>query len=288
MEALDLAKNQDNEISPNLRMDIFNDAGQLLGFEGHSADAEQLLRQAVEIGRTRPVPKSTLVTALCRLGQYLRYAGRFDEAETVLHQALILAGPHPTVSANMAFEQLGAIRIKRGDLTGAEQYYRQRRDLMMSLGGPDNGTTMDARSRWAALQARMGHVPQALQEQRDNLVRCRKAFAAGSAGLWHPLCQLAFILNMAEQPAEALAAAQESLSCYGSTTGSDLRLGQIKGEMGVALVKLHRYAEALPYLEESVRINSASPAMGPSSYTTRRVQGYLEHAKANLTLASRH
>jgi serine/threonine-protein kinase len=288
MEALDLAKNKGNDISPNLRMQILFEAGQLLGFEGHSPEAEGLLRQAVDLGKTNPVPKSTFITALSRLGQYLRYEARFDEAEPLLQEALALAGPHGTVSANLALQELGAIRIARGDLAGGERYYRQRRDLMMSVAGPDNGTTMDARSRLAGLEARLGHVPEALEEMRDNMVHCRKAFAAGSSGLWHPLSTLAFILNAADQPVEALALAQESLRCFGSTSGSDLRLAYIKTELGVALAKLHRFAEALPYLEESLRIDLASPAIGPSAYTTQRTRNYVERARASLTGASRN
>lgn len=288
MEALQLAQNTDNRLSPELRAGILSEAGQLLGFEKHSPQAERILRQAVEIGRTNGVSRSTLITALSRLGQYLRYENRLDEAEPVLNDALALVSSSPTVSANLALEQLGVIRIKRGDLAGGEQYFRRRRDLMMRLAGPDNGTTMDARSRWASLEARLGHVPEALQEMRDNLAHSRKAYAAGSFGLWFALSSMARICNIADQPVEALSLAKEALACYGSTTGSDLRLAQIKADLGISLAKLQRYAEALPYLQEAVRIYSSNPAFGPGDYQTRSVQSYLDLAQANLKVAARH
>ena len=203
-----------------------------------------------------------------------------------MNEALAGVATHPTVSANLALAELGVIRAKRGDLVGGERYFRQRRDLLMRLAGPDNGTTMDARSRWAGLQARMGHVPEALEEMRDNMIHCRKAFAAGSFGLWFPLAMLARILNISGQPVEALSLARESLASYGSTTGSDLRLSQIKAELGISLVQLRRDAEALPYLEDSFRVDSASPALGPGDYHTRRTGEYLQQARARLKLVS--
>jgi tetratricopeptide (TPR) repeat protein len=253
-----------------------------MGIEGnHSPEVEQILRQAVQIGRTNPIPKANFVTALSRLGQYLRYENRIDEAEPLLNEALPLSSAQPTFSANLALEQLGAIRVKRGDLDGGERYYRQRRDLLMRLGGPTNGTAMDSRSRWAALLARRGRVQEALQEMRQNMVYCRRAFAAGSLGLWHPLSTLAYILNLAGQPTEALALSRESLACLGPTNRSDPRLAQIELEAGVSLAKLHRNREAIPYLEDSYRIASADPGFGPTDYRVLRAKEYLNASRAN-------
>ncbi len=285
MEALEIAKNKGNQLSPNLRMGIFSEVGQLLGFEGHSPEVEQTLRQAVQIARSNSVRKSDFAIALSRLGQYVRYENRLDEAEALQNEALGLLSSHPSVSSDLAFEELAAIRIKRGDLVGGERFSRQRRDLLMRLDGPENGTTQDSRSRWASLQARLGHIPEALQEMRENIVYSRKAFPAGSFGLWHPLATLAYILNMAGQPAEALSAAKESLACFGresKISPSDLRSAMIEAEAGVSLAKLHRYSEAVPYLEDSYRAYSASPGFGPNYYSTLRIQEYLDNARAAL------
>jgi tetratricopeptide (TPR) repeat protein len=282
MEALGIAKNKGNELSPNLRMGIFSEVGQRLGFEGHSPEVEQDLRNAVQIGRTNSVQRSDFAIALSRLGQYLRFEDRLNEAESLQNEALGLLSSRPVVSSDLALEELGAIRIKRGDLEGGERYYRERRDLLMRLAGPENGTTMDARSRWAGLQARRGHIAEALQEMRENMVHCRKAFAAGSFGLWHPLATLAYILNMADQPVEAWPVAKESLACFGRSTGSDLRFAMIEAEAGVSLAKLHRYGEAVPYLEDCYRIYSGYPGFGPKYYNAVRAREYLDSARAGL------
>jgi len=183
---------------------------------------------------------------------------------------------HPTVSADLALAELGAIRIKRGDLEGGARYLSQRRDLLMNLAGPSNGTTQDARSRWATLQVRMGRQREALQEMRENIDYSRKAFAAGSFGLWHPTATLAYILNESGQSAEALSLARESVQCLGKTSPTDLRLAMAEAEIGIALKKLGRDAEALPYLQDALRIDSADPALGPTDYRTGRIREYLK------------
>jgi len=283
LEALEIAESKGQDLSPNLRTNIFSECGERMGMDERSARAEHLLREAVRIGRTEAVEKPNFITALSRLGQYLRYENRLDEAQSLLHEALGLEGSHPAVSEHLVLEELGAICIKRGDLQGAERYYRERRELMLKLAGPDNGTSMDARSRWAALEARLGHVKDALDEMRDNMIHVRKAFAPGSFGLWFPLATMAYILNQASQPAEALSFAKESLGSLGPTNGSDPRLGQSDAEVGVALTKLRRHQEAIPYLEDTVRIYSAFPAFGPSDYRTLRVKDYLDQARAQAS-----
>jgi eukaryotic-like serine/threonine-protein kinase len=278
-EALELVRNN-NGLPASLRMGILSEAGQSFGIEKHTPDVEAMLREAVQIGRTNVVPKTSFAVALSRLGQYLRYENRMEEAEPLLTEAVGLLSAHPTISAGLALGELGAIRVKRGDLEGGERFFRQRRDLLMSLAGPDNGTAMDARSRWAGLQARRGYVAEALQEMRENMVYCRKAFAAGSLGLWHPLSTLAYILNLADQPAEALSLAKESQACLGPTAPSDLRLAQIQTEAGIALEKLHRGAEAIPYLENCLRVYLEDPGVGPNDFRTKRAREYLDQARS--------
>lgn len=280
LEALKIVQRKGSALPPNLRVQILSDAGQLLGIEDPSPEAERILREAVQIARANPVPKASFVTALSDLGQYLRYQNRLDEAEPLFHEVLGVESAHPAVSANMALEELGAICVKRGDLPEAERYFHRRRELMMNLAGPGNGVTMDARARWAALEARLGHTPEALREMRENMLYCRKAFAAGSLGLWFPLATLAYILNVADQPEEALSLANDALACLGPTKASDPRLAQVKEEVGIALAKLRRYKEAIPHLEEAYRINAAYPAFGPGDYRTLRAKQYLDQAQA--------
>jgi len=139
---------------------------------------------------------------------------------------------------------------------------------------------MDARSRWAALWARLGHPKEAVREINEELVDARKAFAPGTLGLWFALANQAYILNLAEEPLEALASAKEGLACLGPTFSSDPRQAQLEVEAGIALVKLGRYREARPYLEESERIYLADPGFGPAAYQTKRTQEYLVKARS--------
>ena len=280
MEAVQIASDPGKDLPPTLRANIFSEAGQALGFEQHSPYVEHLLREAVRISHSDTVPRSVYITSLSFLGQYLRYENRLDEAERTLNECMGLVSAHPTVSSNLALEQLGTIRIKRGDLQGGESYYRRRRDLMMRLAGPDNGTTMDARSRWSMLLARMGRIPEALQEMGDNLGHSRKAFAAGSFGLWFAVSAEANILNLAGRPEDALPLAREAVACFGAPTSrTDLRLAQVESELGIALTKLRNYREARPYLEDAFRIFSQDPSLGPSDYRTLRVKTYLDQTR---------
>lgn len=283
MQVLSIEEKRGSELSPKLRVEILSEIGQYLGIEGdHSPRVEQMLRQAVQIGRANSVPRPAFVTALSRLGQYLRYEGRWNEAEPLLQEALA-ASPTPTFSANLALEQLGAIQIGRGDLETGERFFRQRRELLMSLAGPGNGTTMDARSRWAKLQAQRGKLQEAVHEMADNMGYSRKAYAAGSLGLWFGTATYAYILNAADRPAEALSLARESQACLGPTNRTDPRLGQIEVEIGVSLAKLHRYSEALPYLEDADRIARADKGFVATSSGAVRTRQYLETVRAALT-----
>jgi len=280
LEALSLAQKNGNELSPKLRVEVLSEVGQYLGVAGeHSPQVEQMLREAVQIGRTNAVAKPHLITALSRLGQYLRYEGRWNEAEPLLNEALAVS-PTPAFSTHLALDQLGSIHVGRGDLEGGERFFRQRRELLMRLAGPTNGVTMDARSRWAGLQARRGKIQEAIQEMTDNMVYCRKAFAPGSLGLWFPTATFAYIRNMADQPNQALSLAMESKACLGPTNSTDPRLAQIEAEIGVALAKLRRYREAIPYLEDSDRIQKADKGYVATAYRPMRTRQYLEIARA--------
>jgi serine/threonine protein kinase/tetratricopeptide (TPR) repeat protein len=282
MEALALAQKKDGELSPKLRVWILSEVGQYLGFQGnHSPEVEQMLRQAVQLCRTNPMPRETFVTALARLGQYLCYERRWNEAEPLLNEALA-ASPTPAFSVHLVLDQLGVIRISRGDLEGGERFFRQRRELLMNLAGPGNGKTMDARARWAGLEARLGKIQEAIQEMTDNMVYIRRVYASRPLALWFPTSTFAYILNMADQPARALALATESQACLGPTNRVDPRLAQIEGEIGIALAKLRRYREALPYLEDSERIYKADKGYVSTAYRPLRLHQYLEGARAAL------
>jgi serine/threonine protein kinase len=280
LEALQLARAKGSTFPPALQVGLYSEVGQYLGNQTHSLDVERMLREAVRVGRETGVPKPDLEVAITRLAQYLRGDNRIYEAEPLLLEVLQMAGSHRTVSCGQALEELGFIRFMHGDQKGGERYFTERRDLLLDLAGPENDATLDARSRWAGMEAYAGRVPEALKEMQDNLVYCRKVYPPGSSGLWSHLTTMAYILNQANRPAEAWPLAKESLECLGRDPANWAH-AQAEAEAGVALAMLHRYDEALPYLETTLRIWSVQPGFGPESRGVHRMRHFIDLAHAS-------
>ncbi|MEV5971101.1 tetratricopeptide repeat protein [Streptomyces sp. NPDC051921] len=95
------------------------------GADGRYAEAERDLRTALRFARTGPVPADA-AEAASALGILLEALGRATEAEEALRFAVHLYqrayGPDdPRLAPPL--NALGAVRQRRGDLTGAEQLY---------------------------------------------------------------------------------------------------------------------------------------------------------------------
>jgi non-specific serine/threonine protein kinase/serine/threonine-protein kinase len=106
---------------------VLNNLGMLLMHQGKMAEAESLLRQALE-GKRRLVGNDhfSTLTALNNLGTLLANQGKFEEAEAFLRESFdgyrrVLG--EDNISTQQTQISLGALKRRQGDLDAAEQIF---------------------------------------------------------------------------------------------------------------------------------------------------------------------
>ncbi|HEY3743864.1 MAG TPA: serine/threonine-protein kinase [Bryobacteraceae bacterium] len=251
---------------------------------GHSPKVEALAMEAANLARTAPqIPRAWLVMSDFEIAQYLMEENRDAEAMKRLDEALAVERgfEHPTMSLGFVYSTIGLVKQKQGDLVEAEQYQRKYREEMLRQVGPDHPSSIDAEAVWAAALARVGRLLDADGASKDALDRARRRYTAGSANLWSALEARAFVLNEEHHSKQAEALARESLSVLVSKNPKDPQRAASWGEIGVALNREKRFAEAIPPLESSERIYIALPGWGPKHPDTVRVERALALARTS-------
>lgn len=100
----------------------------LEGARGRAAAADSLFRAGLAILRRHPARETDLANAAGEYGNMLFNAGRLDEAEPVLEEALAIARRRRTVPPQFVvniINTLGLVREHRGDRAGAKARYRE-------------------------------------------------------------------------------------------------------------------------------------------------------------------
>jgi tetratricopeptide (TPR) repeat protein len=171
-------------------------------------DAAVAARQNASDILERTAPGTTASTsALVKLGDLVRFGGRFDEAEEVLTRAISRAPTDadddgPPVRA-LVLNAFGIVYKDTGRYHGAELAYAEALELIIATCGPDD---------------------------------------PAEAGLWHNIAGLAHARGRADQAATAAARAVEIRE---RALGPDHHLvGQDLAVLGAALLELGRSAEA--------------------------------------------
>jgi tetratricopeptide (TPR) repeat protein len=253
---------------------------------GHSRQAEAQMREAVDLARTSPaISRTWVVIGDYEFAQYLIEENRDAEAAKLLTEALSVERgfSRPTSTLGPVLSTLGSLRLKQGDLAGAEEYQRQYRDEMLRQVGPNHAYSVDALANWAVAESRLGHAAEAAEASRSALDTGRRLFPAGGQNLWPPLFARASVLNDEGRFKDAEALARESLQCLPSKNEQDPRLAQSWGEIGIALLGEKRSAEAIPALETSERIFLAIRGWGTGHPNTTRVRQAQSRARAGTS-----
>ncbi|MGD9902416.1 MAG: tetratricopeptide repeat protein [Vicinamibacterales bacterium] len=132
-----------------------NDLGLTLSERGRFADAEPLLRQAIDTWRRLgPDAVEAVAVGLNNLAQNLRQQGRLDDAAAALDDAIAIrrrrfGNDHPLV-ANVV-GHLGQLRNAQGDLVRAEPLLREALDIRRKAYGDDHPDTASAFNNLASL-----------------------------------------------------------------------------------------------------------------------------------------
>jgi tetratricopeptide (TPR) repeat protein len=224
------------------------------------------------------------VTGETNLALYFIQEGRNAEAEALLKDALDLenrAG-RPGLATGVISGHLGTLRTQAGDLEEAEHYQRRYVEEMVRVVGAEHARTGEAGVMWAVSLARLGRNGEAVQECHQALAIARAAEPARSPRLPAELAGCAFVLNEAGQVIEAEQDAREALKLLKGGRTNDPNLAISSTELGVALVRQHRYEEAIPELAKGEQIFLDNPGYGAKHYSTIRANKALAAARAGL------
>ncbi|WP_342730470.1 tetratricopeptide repeat protein [Bradyrhizobium sp. B117] len=190
----------------------------------------------------------------------LRALGRRDEAIASYRQALLHKPDNLDVH-----NQLGALMVECGDLTGAEAHYRL---VLRRPAGLDLNVAraqVDARFNLANLLARRKQFDDAIGEFR-HVLRQRPDFAAAH-------CNLGVVLF-------DLSAFEECERCYREALRLDPAFADVHNNLGGLLIKLGRLDEAEVNLREACKLKPAFAGALNNLGDLLRLQGRLEEAEA--------
>jgi tetratricopeptide (TPR) repeat protein len=187
--------------------------------------------------------------ALTHRGEVFLADGRFDEADAIFRESLLV-----NRNAFDAWTGLALSRFLRGDFSGAAGLARREYEIAKDYGVDD---TAEAAMEWARYRSAAGEAAQALPLMRAALPVLRKNYRDG-ARLAYYFEAAAFVLNRAGFHEEAAHAAREALAVLSSDGAPDRHplAAASWEELGDALRGLRRMPESASALEKAAEIYS--------------------------------
>jgi tetratricopeptide (TPR) repeat protein len=148
-------------------------SGRTLYLAADYADAEPLLRQAVDLGRRElPADDPLRAEALDALAEELVQLRRYAEAEKLCDEALAddrRRGPAGAASTARTLDTLGVAYFFGNDLPAAESTWRQALDLHQHVSGDRDAATAQAMNNLGAVLYQSGRIRDAVDMYRESL-----------------------------------------------------------------------------------------------------------------------
>jgi eukaryotic-like serine/threonine-protein kinase len=188
--------------------------------------------------------------------------GRYDEARTVLEQALADVVPrygpdHPTVG--MIHNQLGVDAYLQGDLPGAARHFEEAYRIVSTSTGNDHYELLFSLGNLAEIQRMQGDYDGALKSARRVLAIVERSYPAVHREVGTTKHNIGTILREQGEPAAALPLLAEALAVREAVHGGDhVYVANTLTEQGLALIALGRSDEAIAPLERAQTIRIAS------------------------------
>ncbi|MBZ5728665.1 MAG: serine/threonine-protein kinase [Acidobacteriia bacterium] len=188
--------------------------GNMLLDEGKFAEAEPILRRALDTGRRED-------------------AGGLWEGQPLY--------------------QLMSLSARTGNFAAARDYGHQRYEIFLHRLGPNHPGTVVAAMRWARYRADTGETAEAIEQVLQGMPVVRKSYPPPSFNLWTPTVIAAYVLNQGKRFAEAEGYARESLAVAHEAhlPEADPRTAESLFELGKALQGEKKYREATTTIESS-------------------------------------
>ncbi len=253
-----LAMNRRLGAEPEILAFNLNDLGAVLRSLNRNAEAEPVLREALELRETALGPNHpSVATTMLNLAAVLRDAGRYAVAESLFRESLTLrrrafGSDHPELGSS--FIGLGLTLHAQGDYAGAEAAFREALDLYTRTLGPEHPEVgMSLYSLGVVAEARGDSV------EAERLYRQALAVLEPAAGPDHPNTAqvrgaLGSLLTNRGDPLAGERLLRGAAEAYQDRYGpSARRTVAAEAELGWSLAEQGRLAEAESLMARSYR-----------------------------------
>ncbi len=271
-EALAIRRRLHPNDHPDVAMSL-NNLASVQSDRSNFADAEVLYREALAIRqRLFSGDHPNVATSLNNVGSVLQDQGKLDEAEPLYRQALAMnqrlyQGDHARIATSL--NSLAYLLRERGDLAAAEPLYRQSLEMRQRLYGADHSSIVTSLNNLATVLYTRGDVvgAQALFQQALDMTRRLNPGDHPDVAL--ALNNLATLLQDTDLTrAEPLL--REAMEIRRRVLGPDNPQSlQSAHKLAAVLIKLGRYAEAVPIVEAC--IDGYTQKSGPAHIRTLTV-----------------
>ena len=249
-----------------------HDLGGALSNLNAEREAEPLLRQAIDLAtRLPPARRGDVSVAQIDLAVLLGNQGHYPESTQIARQAVDSAqqyfpANHPYVL--MAEQTYAMALLNQRKAREVEPIQRDIIARSTRINGPDARDTLISRVQLSETLIDLGRFEEAktlLQSTAEALERVEGSDNRYTTGAWADYSVAA--CSSRDAPA-GLVAAQRVLAIRARTLAADdSRLMGAWADVGLCLVRLHRYPEAEPLLLQAAA--SLEAARGPGFYTTQ-------------------
>ncbi len=249
---------------------LMNQLGLLLNSKAASAEAEPLMRRALEIAEAAYGPDHpTVAIALNNLAHLLKDTNHLAGAEPLLRRALAVAEAaygtdHPTVA--IALNNLAHLLQATNRLSEAEPLMRRVAEILEAAYGPDHPTVATAHNNLAGLLQATNRLAEA-----EPLMRRALAIDEAAYGPDHPtvaiaLNNLAGLLQATNRQAESEPLMRRALVIDEAAYGPDHpRVASRLNNLAQLLQATNRLAESEPLMRRALVIDEG--AYGPDHPT---------------------
>ena len=230
------------------------------------------------------VGDETIAGILCMLGESLAAAGEFEEAESILREALDLSRRlfgenHYNVGS--CLNELAIIHKTIGDAKTAEAFYREALDVTRATVGPDSQEYCATLNNLAILIAGRGETAEAEQMMRTVLETRRRVLGDDHPDVAYSLAGLATLLHGMRRFDEADALARQALELRKRVLGDEHpAVATSLNNLAVMADEAGKYDEAVKYHEQALALRRKllGPEHNETAVSLNNLARALHHA----------